>query len=280
MKKILIILLSLLFLGGIALAIFYFFPKKKTLAALQVISTPKATIFLDGRHLGKTPFLDDKIAAGEYSLKLIPMAEATVSSSWQTKIKLTPGVLTYIERIFGLGDIDSAGEILTLEPLKNKTEVEVAVLSTPDGATIKLDGQFQGVTPLILKDVTASDHEMILSLSGFKEQSFRFKSVLGFKLTASVQLAKVGEEKVEEPVASPSAVLVPEGPTGARVKILETPTGWLRVRLEPSLAATEAAKVKPQEIYPLLEEKSGWFKIRYSEGKEGWVSGQYSQKVE
>lgn len=75
-------------------------------------------------------------------------------------------------------------------------------------------------------------------------------------------------------IASESAVL--------KVKILKTPTGWLRVRTEPSVAASEAAKIKPNEEYPLLEEQEDWFKIQYNEDgeeKEGWISSQYGQKI-
>jgi len=73
-----------------------------------------------------------------------------------------------------------------------------------------------------------------------------------------------------------------EGPPMAKpyVLIKETPTGWLRVRMEPSTTATEAAKVNPGEKYPLLEEKGGWYKIRYSGDKEGWISAQYATKFE
>jgi N-acetylmuramoyl-L-alanine amidase len=64
------------------------------------------------------------------------------------------------------------------------------------------------------------------------------------------------------------------------VVIKNTPTGWLRVRMEPSLSATEAAKVKPGEKYTLLDEKNGWYKISYKEGEEGWISGRYAKKLD
>src|SRR3990167_4554493 len=39
-------------------------------AALQVTSTPEASVFLDGKHLGKTPFFTDQLDAKEYTLKI------------------------------------------------------------------------------------------------------------------------------------------------------------------------------------------------------------------
>ncbi len=50
------------------------------------------------------------------------------------------------------------------------------------------------------------------------------------------------------------------------------------MRKEPSTSAQELAKVNPGEEYPLLEEKSGWYKIEYEIGKEGWISATYAQK--
>ena len=34
-------------------------------AALQVTATPEASVFLDGKHLGKTPFFTDQLDAKE-----------------------------------------------------------------------------------------------------------------------------------------------------------------------------------------------------------------------
>ncbi len=63
------------------------------------------------------------------------------------------------------------------------------------------------------------------------------------------------------------------------IEILDTPTGFLRVRSEPSTTASESGRVNPKEKYPLLDEKSGWYKIKLSTG-EGWISGRYAQKFE
>src|SRR3989344_1571397 len=35
-------------------------------AALQITSVPEASVFLDGKHLGKTPFFSDQLKVGEY----------------------------------------------------------------------------------------------------------------------------------------------------------------------------------------------------------------------
>ena len=75
---------------------------------------------------------------------------------------------------------------------------------------------------------------------------------------------------------------VPEEPKQEEVEILSTPTGFLRVRSEPSTAGEEVAQVEPGDRFPYLDkdEDTGWFKIEYEDGEEGWVSNQYAKKVE
>jgi uncharacterized protein YgiM (DUF1202 family) len=72
------------------------------------------------------------------------------------------------------------------------------------------------------------------------------------------------------------------------VQVLDTPTGFLRVRTKPGTLGEEIAEVKPGEIYPYLDEDvaSGWLEIEYQEAKAGlpngitgWISGDYSKKV-
>jgi uncharacterized protein YgiM (DUF1202 family) len=58
---------------------------------------------------------------------------------------------------------------------------------------------------------------------------------------------------------------------------LQTPTGFLRVRDQASLGGAEIGQVKPGETYTLLDEQSGWYKIKFN-NKEGWISSQYAQK--
>ena len=63
---------------------------------------------------------------------------------------------------------------------------------------------------------------------------------------------------------------------------MDTPTGFLRVRSEPSSIAKEIGQVEPGNVYYFLEQDTvtGWLKIEYEEGKEGWISSQYAKRVE
>lgn len=260
-------------------------------SALQVNSTPRTTVFLDGKHVGQTPYYDEKLKAGEYSLKLVPESgTGTQAVSWEGKVKLIPEVLTVVNRDLKDSENASSGEILNLETISTKDSGEIMIITNPDGANIKLDGQDKGVAPLLIKNAPAGDHEVAISTVGFIDKIVRIRTTNGYKLIINAQMAGSGQKPIETPTE------ISTTPTGQQknispiptkgigsgkpsVKILDTPTGWLRVRTGPSLSATEAAKVNTGEIFPYLTEESGWLKIEYQEGKEGWISSQYAQKL-
>lgn len=278
MKKVVLIVILVVLLGGaVFLGKSFLTGKSKALGGLKVTSLPQAGVFLDAQSLGRTPF-EDKIKSGEYTLKLIPEDTVASASSWQGKIKISPNVLTYVNRELGASDLTSAGETLSLEKISGKM-AEVAITSVPEGAKVVFDGEDKGTASLILKNITPGDHEISLSSSGFVTRSVKVRVAKGYKLVADFQLALIPgeEEAVEEKGEEGEAEKEPEKPY---VKILDTPTGWLRVREEPTTVATETAKVNPGETYPFLDEEGGWFKIRYEKGKEGWVSGKYAEKVD
>jgi hypothetical protein len=265
---------------------------KKAPAALQINTTPIANVFVDGKLMGKTPFQSSNLKVGEISLKLIPESATIPLVSWEGKIKLNNGVLTLIERDFAADEAGSSGQILTLEKLKDKKTASLSLISDPDGALVHLDGEAKGFTPLTLEKIGVGDHQIVVSKEGFAEKNVKAKAIEGFKLIINTKLAQEAEE---QPVASLSGTPTPTvtgkkltpTPTGSEksqpasgeVLIKETPTGWLRVRSSPSTSGTELVKVNPGEKYPLLEEKSGWYKIEYEEGKTGWISGQYASKL-
>ena len=70
-----------------------------------------------------------------------------------------------------------------------------------------------------------------------------------------------------------------QGVAAAMVEILPTGTGFLRVRSGSGTAHAEITRVHPGEKYPLLEEVSGWYKIRLVDQTEGWISGRYAKKL-
>lgn len=244
-------------------------PKKTAISALEVETVPEAKVFLDGKELGKTPFEDENLSPGEYTLSLLPQENASFSA-WQRKIRLNPHLLTYVSYLFGPSEQESAGQTLTLQATGG-SKGEIVVVSDPDGVNIFLDGENQGTAPKVLSGLITGEHQLNFSLVGYHERNLRVKTLSGHKLLVNVRLAKEAEKEAQ-PQASESA--------SPKVKILETPTGWLRIRSQPSLFASESGRVAPGGEYLLLEEENAWFKIRYEEDKEGWISSEYAQKTE
>jgi hypothetical protein len=67
------------------------------------------------------------------------------------------------------------------------------------------------------------------------------------------------------------------GETSGNVVILDTPTGWLRVRKTPEGA--EISKAKVGETFELLGVEAGWYQIILTDDSTGWISKEYSEIV-
>lgn len=275
MKKIKIILFSFLaalLLSGCTLP----FVKAKP-ASLKVDSLPPSTVYLDGEQLGNTPFEETGFTPGDYVLKLVP--QSGEFPSWEKQIQLVSATLTSVEYQFSENEEKVSSQILSLEPIADKNKAALSISSIPDGVIVKVDGKTKGFSPLSLEDIGSGEHTITFSAPGFQEKQLKARATTGYQLILSVQLAK---EEVKE--ASPSSESQEATPSATLelpyVTILDTPTGWLRVRSEPTTAkANEVAKVNPGEKYKLLEEKEdGWYKIEYEAGQEGWISGKYAEK--
>lgn len=69
-----------------------------------------------------------------------------------------------------------------------------------------------------------------------------------------------------------------------KVEILDTPTGFLRVREEPSTSSSEIGRAKPGDRFSVLDVRDVgggiWYKIAFTETQDGWISGQYAKKIE
>lgn len=283
--KFIFIFILLALFGGLLLIKFLVLEQDNIYGKIRVLSSPAASVFINNVVVGKTPY-ENKYKAGEYLIKLIPEGEGVDAASWQGKIKVNKNALTYVNRELGSSDLASAGEIFTVSRMErkpNKPETgEVFVETEPSGAIVSLNNDEKGISPLALSDVPRGDHEISVFMPGFFRRNQKINVDTGYRVSAVYKLAtdqtqqkELSKNNKEE--ASPSASLDKKK---ANVVIQDTPTGWLRVREEPSISASEAAKVNPGGKYELIEEKQGWYKIFYSEGKAGWVSSQYAKKEE
>jgi len=275
MKKLrtvsIVLIVAGLILGIVFFVVGSFKPKS---AGIIIETTPAANIFIDGEQIGRTPY-DGTRKPGEITIKLIPESFEAPLSPFETKVTLVAGIKTVVKREFGESDETSSGEIISFEKIGGK-EASLAVVSIPDAAQVSIDGSIRGFAPYKTSSIIPGEHQIIVYAPGFSEKSFSIGTVEGYKLTVVVKLKPNGEEVLAD---EDEGV---EEPKQEEVEILSTPTGFLRVRSEPSTAGEEVGQVEPGERYPYLDkdEDTGWFKIEYEDGEEGWVSNQYAKKVE
>ena len=161
---------------------------------------------------------------------------------------------------------------------KNTGEIEVK--TEPDGSIVFLDNEEQGIASLIMSDVPQGDHELSVLSPGFFRRSQKVKVESGYRVIAEFKLAiDPTHKKVDSENKDIEATKSAKTSQKIILTIKETDTGWLRVRIAPSLTASEAAKVNPGDTFELLDEEAGWYKINYEENKEGWISSNYVEKT-
>lgn len=297
-KLIIFFVLAIVFVGGL-LAQGAWKSSQEVNGELRILATPHANVFINNVNKGSTPY-DVQIPAGTYTIKLIPDQEATVTASWQSKVTVERGALTYVNRDLGTSDVDSSGEVYVLEKMSGfakKGVDEVVVETEPVGSLVSLDSDEKGIAPLTLADVPEGSHELSIYLPGFFRRTQTINVVSGYRMKASVKLAideaaQIAQKRREEKKASNEAALAEKNASAEAqatasasapsafdtITISGTPNGFLRVRKEPNLNSEEVAQVLEGKRYSVLEEVGGWVRIPYDETHEGWVSAQYTTK--
>lgn len=241
--------------------------------ALQVTSEPNSKVYLKGKFIGQTPLclcqLKDMIDVGDYNVRLVPTEGNFVP--FEQKIPISQKVLTVVDRSFADGG-QSSGSVISLSTLSNKDDISLSVISFPPSTHLFLDSAEIGLTPAKTSSVTESDHEIKLTKDGYQDKVIKIRTVKGYQLNALVFLGS------NPAAASPSATSTPSPISVTQVLILDTPTGFLRVRDQASLNGSQVGQVLPGEKYNLLDEQDGWYKIKLKDETTGWVSSQYAQK--
>lgn len=281
MRKLKIISLTLAALMILVILVFWivdFFKPK--VAGIYIETNPPSTVFINGKEVGHTPYKGLR-EPGEIILRLIPDSFQRRLSSYETKLNLIAGVETVLKRDFGDLEETSAGEVLSLEKI-DKDETSLIVVTIPDAAQLVIDEKDKVITPYKTSLILPGEHTLTISAEGFLERTIRVKTHLGYKLTIVVKLAKVSKPVDEEVSQTPEDLEEKEEKTIKEVEILTTAVGFLRVRDKPSTLGKEVGRVDPGRRYPIVEidEKTGWYKIEYEEGRFGWISNQYAREVD
>ncbi len=229
-------------------------------AALQVTTNPQASVFLDNKHIGKTPFFSDQLQEGIYTIK-VSASDAT----YIDKIELKNGALTVVNRDLNNNFLAQSGEILWLtDGAKN-----VAITTNPPDSNVEIDGQYRGKSPILVDDLEIGDHKVSVTKSGYLTREYTIKNSNNYTLVSSVTLAS---QAAKNPTSQTETTQV------EKVEILNTPQGFLRVRKDPELTSQEIGQVESGSTYEVVQETDNWIKISF-DGKLGWVSAQFTKKI-
>lgn len=309
-RKLVFFIILLVLIGVLIFGIRYIVLRRSNRqGVLKVSSNTAARVLLENRDIGKTP-LEQKVNVGEYSIRLVPETSTVPLTSWQGRVTIGGNTLTYVNRDLSESELTSAGEQLWLEKTTSN-KAELSIISVPDGANVIIDDQARGVTPLALTDISEGDHAVVINSPGFEPRTVKVKLTPGYKAIVSASLA-LSPSQIASPTlfeiqdSTPSSTLQPTPSqsiaqvtptvkptvkptikptlsstveTPSRVRITDTPVGFLRVRKEPTTASSEIGRATPGQEYDVLTSQGTWYQITF-EQQQGWISSQYAEEIE
>lgn len=277
MKKYLLLALSAFFITtGVLIILNLDRLKPKGYGGLMVTANILSKVYLDNKALGNTPLCKctqkDYLQEGQYTLKIEPQDKKFVP--FTTKINIQNGILTAVDRTFLPGSYASA-YILNLEKINSRNS-EIEVISIPDQALASVDNASQKLTPFLVENVTATDHNIELAKNGFAKKTIRIKTVPSYKLVVNAILGTKSENQID---LTQTPIPTKTASESAYVKILDTPTGFLRVRSKPDISSEEITRVDPGSTFPYVDQQEDWIAIKLKDGRQGWVSSTFAEKV-
>lgn len=255
-----------------------------------------ASIFLDGKYLDKTPYANNNIQPGNYTLEIRPDNSTLVP--YQTNVSLKKGVLTFVLWKPGNRPETSGGVIYETESLKNPRDSELSITTIPDGGIIRVDEQAKGFAPILVEHISAGEHAYEVSLPSYEVQKNTINVLEGFRMNVTVKLARqlfesetasssATASQSAQLIATASAKLATSSATVAVPKVQILATHFmqngkevLRVRATPDATAETVGYAPVGSEYPYLKiSMNGWYKISF-ENKSGWVNSQYAQVIQ
>lgn len=268
-KLLVIILIS----ACIVVAVYFLYINLNKLSAMKIESDPSAIVYINGEQIGKTP-IEIERKESEVLVRLSPESFSEDYSPFETKVKLTKGVKTILRHDFSVGSSDSETQIVSFEP-QDVNSSSIAVVSLPEGASVKVNSKPVGTTPVRIDELDGSQTILVDAL-GYKQSNITVIPEKGYLLTVFVDLAKA-DEKDSSIFDFYNQELKAEIVVQEKLEILETPTGFLRVRSEPNVASEEIKRVNTGEIFEKFEKtNSDWYEIIFSATESGFISSEYA----
>jgi hypothetical protein len=291
---------------------------KQNYAGLQVESDPKAEVYIDGKHAGETTYYDTKLKPAEHIVKLVPLSGATdawetkvtlnpglltiIGKTFATTPQESGNYILELEKtsnkktaeltivttpenaIVRLDDQPKGFSPLTnIEVTPDKHKVTLIVpgyktqnisITTTAGYRVILRAEL-GKSLSLQPVATATPSATLAPTASPSPTPKTSASPTPLLKTSPTPTPKASPSPTPKATATTTDVAKPY------VEVLTTPTGWLRVRSEPNgLVENEVAKLNTGDKVPFIESNdTGWYKVEYETGKQGWVAATYAKLV-
>ncbi len=151
-------------------------PAAPPLARLSIFTEPaNATVFLNGDSIGLTPVMAYSLKPGRLALRIqrqnyLPIDfTVTVTAGKDTTFYFPlAAIKADMPETLMVGS-ETRKQTLPRPPVSPPAVGAVRIDSSPRDATIIFDGQTWGTTPRTIQEVTAGDHVIVLSKTGYRE---------------------------------------------------------------------------------------------------------------
>lgn len=250
---------------------------------VSILSNPiEALVKIDGKEIGKSPQTTETLSEGEHTIEI----SKENYEGKAVKVTVLKGFkINIIFQLFPIPTPKSPSEIKLTETMDYKLldlSTQNPLLFSDTASWAKAVAYYVRTRKLDIKC------NYLIDFAGRifddKGEAFSPKEKVDLKDKTIIYLGK-SEDKEVTAVAKAAIESVTSGkevtPSDLlnQVEILETGTGWLRVRSEASLNGEEIGRVNVGEKYKIAEEVEGWYKITLTDGKTGWISSQYAKKL-
>ena len=287
MKKKVFYLLAIVFIILIAAGVYFINPfANKIKSGLQVtVQDIPVSLFLNDQYLEKAPYINNQIMPGNYQLRIVP--DDPNLATYELPITLNQGFLTVVIWKPGPTADSSGGVVYELEPLPDKKQTEVSIISNPDSALVTFGDYGEHFTPVVIKDVEPKDHSFEISLVSFDSKRHTVRVIEGHRLNIFAKLPKSIRAQEGDSILYEQNDSLEDTSLSANPAIKINPTNFfqagvevLRVRETPGLNSEPIGFVTVNNTYEFVEENDNWYLIEFKDPtdnqlKQGWVSGDY-----
>jgi hypothetical protein len=205
--------------------------------SLSISSIPKgAGLYIDNAYKGETNQIVGGLSAGPHTVVLKLAGYQTFTNTYG----VNAGQTTYAS--------------VTMVPVQNPSTGDLLVTSSPSGAAVYLNGNYQGVTsqsggPLDITDLTAATYTVVLKKSGYQDYTTTVKIVGGQTAQVAATLTASGT-----PSSGTISAEILSTPQGADVYVNNvykgvTPLNFQNVPLDTTQSYTVTIKMDGYNPY-------------------------------